>query len=127
MAASGIVAPVARIAQYSATYETDMSDLSKKEEALRVQLNGETARFAWKELQRFFAAGTVIAVGDTLDLIEVAVQIAMDNKGAVEQWLQAGQLGQVSDVQAQSWLEADAALWTVVVKPWILVQPLKPH
>lgn len=104
-----------------------MSDLSKKEEALRVQLNGETARFAWKELQRFFAAGTVIAVGDTLDLIEVAVQIAMDNKGAVEQWLQAGQLGQVSDVQAQSWLEADAALWTVVVKPWILVQPLKPH
>jgi hypothetical protein len=64
----------------------------------------------------------VIAVNDALDLVEVAVQIAKDNKTAVAQWLAAGQLGQVSDAQAQSWLEADAAVWTVVVKPWILVQ-----
>jgi hypothetical protein len=28
----------------------------------------------------------------------------------------------VSDEQAQAWFEADADLWTVVVKPWILVQ-----
>lgn len=104
-----------------------MDDLKQQEDSLRATLNGETARFAWKELQRFFAAGSVIAVADSLDLVDVAVQIARDNKTAVEQWLQAGQLGQVSDVQAQSWLEADAALWTVVVKPWILVQPVKSH
>jgi len=99
-----------------------MTDPLSPEEQLRATLNGETARFAWKEMQRFFAAGTVIAVDDALDLVEVAVQIARDNKTAVTQWLAAGQIGQVSDVQAQSWLEADAALWTVVVKPWILVQ-----
>lgn len=101
---------------------TDSTDSLSQDERLRATLNGETARFAWTELQRFFAAGTVIVVDDALDLIEVAVQIAKDNKGTVTQWLATGQLGQVSDVQAQSWLQADAALWTVVVKPWILVQ-----
>lgn len=101
---------------------TESTESLSQEKQLRATLNGETARFAWTELQRFFAAGSVIAVDDALDLVEVAVQIARDNKAAVAQWLAAGQLGQVSDAQAQSWLEADAALWTVVVKPWILVQ-----
>lgn len=99
-----------------------MTDLTEPDDVLRAKLNGETARFAWKELQRFFATGAVIAVADGLDLVEVALQIAKDNKAAVEQWMAAGQLGQVADTQAQAWLESDAALWTVVVKPWILVQ-----
>ncbi|QAU32757.1 DUF2288 domain-containing protein [Janthinobacterium sp. 17J80-10] len=99
-----------------------MTDPISQEDALRATLNGETARFAWTAMQRFFAAGNVIVVDDALDLVEVAVQIAQDNTAAVQQWMAAGQIGQVSDAQAQSWLEADAALWTVVVKPWVLVQ-----
>lgn len=99
-----------------------MTEPQSQDDSLRAKLNGETARFAWKELQRFFASGTVIAVHDELDLVEVALQIANDNKEAVAQWMAAGRLGQVSDEQAQSWLQADAALWTVVVRPWILVQ-----
>jgi hypothetical protein len=100
----------------------DMTDAQTPDELLRAKLNGETARFAWKELQRFFAAGTVIAVHDELDLVEVALQIANDNKEAVMQWMAAGKLGRVSDEQAQTWTQAEAELWTVVVKPWILVQ-----
>ncbi len=99
-----------------------MTESLSQDDQLRARLNGETARFAWKELQRFFAAGTVIAVDDALDLVEVALQIANDNKTAVAQWMADGKVGQVSDAQAQSWLQSDAALWTVVVKPWILVQ-----
>lgn len=99
-----------------------MTDMPSQDELLRAKLNGETARFAWKELQRFFAAGTVISVHDELDLVDVALQIANDNKEAVAQWMAAGQLGRVSDEQAETWLAAEADLWTVVVKPWILVQ-----
>lgn len=99
-----------------------MKEALSQDELLRAKLNGETARFAWKELQRFFAGGTVIAVNDELDLVEVALQIANDNKAAVTQWMASGQVGRVSDEQAQTWLDADAALWTVVVRPWILVQ-----
>ncbi|WP_156491762.1 DUF2288 family protein, partial [Oleiphilus sp. HI0123] len=31
-------------------------------------------------------------------------------------------VAQVSDDQALAWYEADAELWTLVIKPWILVQ-----
>lgn len=102
-----------------------MSDTDQ--DLLRSKLNGETARFQWKELQRFFAAGTVVAVSDELDLVEVAVRIAKDDKDAVARWMNEGRVGRVSDAQASAWLQADAALWTVVVKPWILVQQEKMH
>lgn len=96
--------------------------MEKDTELLRARLNGETSRLPWTELLRFFAAGTVIAVSDDLDLIEVAARIAGDDKDAVAQWMSESRLGKVSDAQASTWLENDAALWTVVVKPWILVQ-----
>lgn len=96
--------------------------MEKDTELLRARLNGETSRLPWTELLRFFAAGTVIAVSDDLDLIEVAARIAGDDKEAVAQWMSESRLGKVSDAQASTWLENDAALWTVVVKPWILVQ-----
>lgn len=100
---------------------------SEQRALLRARLNGETARLQWRELQRFFASGTVIAVSDELDLVEVAVRVASDDSAAVAQWMAENRLGKASDAQASAWLEADAALWTVVVKPWILVQQEKPR
>jgi len=93
-----------------------------QDDILRAELNRETARIAWKELLRFFAAGTVIAVSQDLDLIEVAIQISNDNKAQVEEWMLEKRVDKVSDAQAKDWLETDATLWTVVVRPWILVQ-----
>lgn len=92
-------------------------------ENLRAKINLETSRIAWSELQRFFAAGTAIYVAASLDLIEVATRIADDDKIQVQQWMQQGLLGQVSDEQARNWFDSDAELWAVVVKPWVLVQP----
>ena len=99
-----------------------MTTQDKKDELLRLKLNQETARMPWKELQRHFAGGAVIAVSDELDLIDVAARIANDDKASVMQWLNENRICKVSDAQANAWLENDAALWTVVVKPWILVQ-----
>jgi hypothetical protein len=89
---------------------------------LRAKINGETSRMPWSELLRFFAAGTVIAVSEELDLVDVATRVASDDKDAIAQWMAEQRVGKVSDAQASSWLDEDAALWTVVVKPWILVQ-----
>lgn len=89
----------------------------------REKVNLETSQIAWKELQRFFANGTAVYVAPDLDLVEVAYQFSIDNKAQVEQWMQNSQLGLVSDQQAINWLEADAQVWAVVAKPWILVQP----
>ncbi len=89
---------------------------------LRTKINQETATYPWQELQRQFATGQVIAVASELDLVEVAAMMADDRASEFATLLQTGQVAKVSDSQAQLWLEQNAQLWTVVVKPWILVQ-----
>ncbi len=96
--------------------ESNCADITKE------KVNLETSKIAWKELQRFFASGTAVFVAATLDLVDVAYQFSIDNKDQVAQWLQSNQIALVSDQQALEWLETDAEVWAVVVKPWILVQ-----
>jgi hypothetical protein len=103
-----------------------MTQSDKQDELLRAKLNLETSQMPWKELLRYFAAGMVISVNHELDLVDVAMRIASDDKAAVAQWMSENRIAKVSDVQAEAWLDADVALWTVVVKPWILVQAAKP-
>ena len=92
---------------------------------LRQKINLETARLPWAELQRHFAQGTVIFVSEELDLVDVAVRVSHDDKDSIARWMAEGKIGKVTDAQAQAWTAADAALWTSVVSPFILVQPPK--
>lgn len=92
---------------------------------LRLKINLETARLPWSELLRHFAQGTVIFVSEELDLIDVAVRVSHDDKDSIARWMAEGKIGKVTDAQAQAWTAADAALWTSVVSPFILVQPPK--
>tara|TARA_B110000196_G_scaffold70159_1_gene59977 strand:- start:1301 stop:1597 length:297 start_codon:yes stop_codon:yes gene_type:complete len=91
----------------------------------RKKLNTETAKISWKELEIFFANGTAVHVSPSLDLIDVALEIFLDNKIQVEQWMSDNLVCKVSVQQAQLWLNSEAILWSVVVKPWVLVQPPK--
>lgn len=99
-----------------------MTDSVNETELLRAKLNGETSCLPWRELQRFFAGGNMIVVQDGLDLVEVALHIAQDDKDAVRTWLQAGSLVHANEEHARVWTEEDASLWAVVVKPFVLVQ-----
>ena len=99
------------------------SELSPEEET-RVRIIAETAKIPWKELLRFFAQGVVVLVTPGLDLVDTAYEVIQDNEQQVKLWMQAGDLQNVSDDQAKEWLEANALMWAVVVKPWVLVQPV---
>ena len=90
---------------------------------LRDKLNLETARIRWTELQRFFAGGHVLHIAAKLDLLAVAECLAEDNAAKVRLWMETGQLAKVSDAQARDWLDGNAELWAVVIRPWVLVQP----
>ena len=94
-------------------------------DSLRLKLNAETARMPWHDLQRFFAAGLVVVVADSLDLIEVAVAFTTDDKATVEAWMRLQEVARATDAQAERWHAEDPQLWTVVVRPWILVQRQK--
>lgn len=89
---------------------------------LHDKINRETARVAWSELERHFAHGIVIAVHDDLDLVEVALRIAHDDKETITRWMNEGKVAKVSDVQAQAWQAGEAQLWASVVNPFVLVQ-----
>ena len=97
---------------------------TKHQENVRAKVNQETSKIAWKDLQRFFAAGMALAVAEDLDLIEVAFQVSVDNATQIREWMAAGKFGKVSDEQAGVWIERDALLWAVVISPWVLVQPV---
>lgn len=98
---------------------TDQPDM------IRAKLNLETSKIAWKDLQRFFAAGMALAVAEDLDLVEAAFQMSKDNATQIRQWMEAGKFGRVSDEQAAAWFERDTRLWAVVVSPWVLVQQIR--
>jgi hypothetical protein len=96
-----------------------------KDTDLHDKINRETARVQWSELERHFAHGSVVYVSTELDLVEVALRIAHDDKASIARWMKEGKLAKVSDVQAQTWQTADTQLWASVVSPFVLVQPEK--
>jgi hypothetical protein len=96
--------------------------LRQDRELKRAKINSETAKIPWLELQRYFAAGKVMQVSAELDLVDVAYAIEQDEIEQVQEWTAANQLGPVSDGQARDWVSSKPSLWTVVIKPWVLVQ-----
>ena len=96
-----------------------------KDTELHDKINRETARVRWSELERHFANGAVVWVSEELDLVHVALHIAHDDKEHIARWMSEGKLAKVSDVQAETWLAADATLWASVVSPFVLVQAEK--
>jgi len=101
--------------------DTEASDI----DVLRANINNETSQINWNELQRFFAGGWLIYVSSDTNLLDVAVAFTQDDKEAVSKWLTSGDAAKVTDDQAKQWHKQDAVFWTTVVKPWVLIQPLK--
>jgi len=100
----------------------DKIESAADEELLRGKLNSETAKIRWSELQRFFAAGQVLFIVADLDLIDVAFAFSQDNAEQVKRWLQQELVSPVTDAQAREWFNQDCLLWSIVVKPWVLIQ-----
>ncbi len=71
----------------------------------RLELNQETARIPWRDLQRFFAQGKVVWVQDGLDLVEVALSIAHDDARTIDSEVAKGRIARVADRQARDWFE----------------------
>lgn len=83
---------------------------------------GQTAPIGWAEIEPFFARGQVIHVGSSLDLVEVAVAVAEDDKSRVANWMASGGFGLLPTEIARHWSSDAADLWGVVVTPWVLIQ-----
>ncbi|MBL4583744.1 MAG: DUF2288 domain-containing protein [Pseudomonadales bacterium] len=99
-----------------------MSEEISDSDVLRAKLNAETAEISWMELQRPHAAGNVIQVSATLDLVEVGAHFVTDNSAKIQTWTTAGDIQPVTDTQAAAWVVVNQTLWALVISPWVLVQ-----
>ncbi len=89
---------------------------------LRRKLAEETGRITWQELERHFARGVLIIIGPELNLVEAAARIAEDDKRALQEWIQRGQVVRATDDHARRWAHSKCCFRAVVVAPWVLVQ-----
>ena len=101
--------------------------MNEADELLRAKLNAETGKLVWKELERHFARGVVIRVSPGLDLVEVALAMARDDKAAVEDWLRRDRIARVGNDEALAWSQGNAVFWAVVAAPWVLIQEVAPR
>jgi len=98
--------------------------MSLDQEELFTQLNKETAKLLWNELEPHFARGSVIKVNKGLDLIKVAAVIANDDKNSLKVWLDTGEVGNASTEDAKHWATCESEFWAVVVAPFVIVQEI---
>ena len=100
-----------------------MDDTSlQTDEELRAHLHGETAKLPWIELEKHFARGVVFKVAKGIDILDVALVIARDDKDVLKIWIDNKEVMAVETEDAQKWHDTSASLWSVVVAPFILVQ-----
>ncbi|EHQ53336.1 MULTISPECIES: DUF2288 domain-containing protein [Ectothiorhodospira] len=90
--------------------------------ALRAHLQGEMGVITWPELQTHFARGALLAVTDSLDLLDVAMALVRDDRDTVEDWLRSGTLRQPGIEHARDWETRRPRFQAVVVAPWVLVK-----
>ncbi|GGW54770.1 DUF2288 domain-containing protein [Alishewanella tabrizica] len=102
--------------------DAHFAEEAESPELIRAKIIAETARINWLDLQKFYAAGNVIHVEATLDLIDVAFAFHQDQASQVAAWLSSKQISRTFDGHAQAWYQAKTELWAVVVSPWVLVQ-----
>ncbi len=94
---------------------------------IKQALNLETGKISWPELQRYFAAGRMLVVDGSLDLVEVAALFATDDAPEVAALLEGEQIAPASTAQARDWQETNPEFWAVVVAPWVLTQKISPN
>lgn len=83
----------------------------------------DLAEVNWRELKIHLQRDAIIIVSAELDLVEVGVAVAEDDKIAVEAWIAADQLGKPTEKQLECWeQEEDKLFRMLIVQPFILVQ-----
>lgn len=88
------------------------------------QLNQETGRLQWAELETHFARGVVIKIDAQLDLLDVADAMANDDKAKFSLWLNKGQVAKAETEDALRWRGTKTQFWAIVIAPWVLVQEI---
>ena len=94
-------------------------------DALREKLKSEVLATGVTELLPHFARGALLFVHPRVDLLDVAVAIARDDRQQIEGYLSEGTLSRATDDEARKLVEQPALRFQfVIVQPWVVAQAL---
>lgn len=92
---------------------------------LREKLRSEIMPARWPDLLYQFARGGLLLARSDADLLDLALELARDDRPAVEARLASGELSRCSDEDARRFHEHPGQRFQfVIVQPWVLAQPL---
>ena len=87
------------------------------------QFKKDLAEVFWKDLRIHLQRDSIILVDTGLDLIDVAVAVAEDNKQQVDSWISTEKLTKPSAEQVTAWeTQLDKPFRMLIVQPFILSQ-----
>lgn len=93
--------------------------MSEKVESFKRDL----AEVHWRELKIHLQRDAIITVAQALDIIDVAVAVADDDKEMVEGWIESEQLAKPTEEQLKGWEKTqEKPFRMLIVQPFILVQ-----
>ncbi len=78
----------------------------------------------WGYLKPHFEAGSMIYVDPTLDLKTAGLAFANDDQAQVKAWLKSRDLVQPCELHATHWAESDTQFNAMIVRPFVLAQPI---
>jgi hypothetical protein len=94
-------------------------------EELSEQLSQEVGECYFSDLEAHIKRGAVLQVSSDLQLLDVAVAVASDDAVSVQEWIGDAKLTSPSSEAVSEWQSnPDAQFRVVIVRPYVLVQPL---
>lgn len=78
----------------------------------------------WEYVEPHFRAGNVIYVDPEVDLAEVGKAFSSDDKEAVQAWKKKGDIVVPGIHHAQWWQHDQTRFMTLIVHPFVLIQPM---
>jgi hypothetical protein len=78
----------------------------------------------WSYLKPHFEANSMIYVDPSLDLKTAGLAFANDDQAQVKAWLKSGDLVQPCDLHAEHWKESHTHFNAMIVRPFVLAQPI---
>ena len=90
------------------------------------KLQEEKTEISIKDLQVHQKRRALILVSDTLDITDVAVLVALDDKKSIENWLSKNLIENVEDDQFNNMMRKDNKIFSfIIVQPFVLIQSLR--
>ncbi len=92
-------------------------------ENLRKRLTEDIADVNWNDIKPHAQRNAVIVVNENLNLLDVGVAIAQDDKIVVERWITENLISKPSNEQLSHWNDNTTQLFTtLIIQPFVLIQ-----